>query len=57
MSSSRRGFLRDLAGSVRDVTAAANEAAPDARKVSDTFLAFGQNANLEVLSFLSDTVS
>jgi hypothetical protein len=39
MSPSRRGFLRDLAGSVRDVSAAAQSATPDARKVSDTFLA------------------
>jgi molybdopterin-synthase adenylyltransferase len=39
MSSSRRGFLRDLAGSVRDVSAAAQSATPDARTVSDTFLA------------------
>ena len=39
MSSSRRRFLRELAGSVRDVKAATESATPDARKVSDTFLA------------------
>ena len=39
MSSSRRSFLRELAGSVRDVKAAAQSATPDARKVSGTFLA------------------
>jgi molybdopterin/thiamine biosynthesis adenylyltransferase len=39
MSSSRRSFLRDLTGAVRDVAAAVQTPADDARKVPDTVLA------------------